>query len=110
MVNNKAVRQAIYEKLNVSSVTNLLGNGSASIHHGVAPQGALFPILVFHKQAGTEVNRFGGEAMKNTLWLVKGIARATSSSAAEDIDKAAHDLLHFGDLTITGAVDTFLAR
>jgi hypothetical protein len=110
MVNNKAVRQALYQKLNVSGVTSLLANGSASIIHGVAPESAGYPLLIFNKQSGLEVNRFGGEAYRDTLWLVKGVARATSSSGAEDIDKAAFDRLHFGTLTITGAGTMHVAR
>jgi hypothetical protein len=110
MVSTKAVRQALYQKLNVASVTSLLANGSASIHHGVAPLTAAYPLLIFNKQSGVTTNRMGGEAFKNTLWLVKGVARATSSSTAEDIDKAVNDLLHFGALTITGADDMYLAR
>lgn len=111
MVSTKAVRQAIYQKLNVSSVTTLLAGGSAGIVHAVAPPTASYPILVFNKQSGiTTATGQGGEELKNTLWLVKAVARATSSSAAEDIDKAANDLLHFGDLTITGADDMYLAR
>ena len=111
MVNTKAVRQAIYERLNVSAVTSLLGAGSSSLVHGVARSTAAYPICVFQQQSGvTDSLTFGGDHMDNDLWLVKGVARATSSSAAEDIDKAANDLLHFGDLTITGADDMYLAR
>lgn len=110
MVNNKAVRQAIYQKLNVAAVTSLLPSGSAGIVHGVASPTAAFPICVFHKQAGTTTNRFGGEAFKAHVWLVKGVAKAPSPSAAEDIDKAVNDLLHFGTLSITGADDMHLAR
>jgi hypothetical protein len=110
MVSDKAVRQAIYQKLNVSAVTNLLGSGSASLVHGEAPPTSTFPLCVFHKQAGTTTNRFGGEAFKAHIWLVKGVVKAASASTAEDIDKAANDLLHFGDLTITGADDMYLAR
>lgn len=111
MVSTKAVRQAIYQKLNVSGVTTLLANGSASIFHAVAPPTGSYPMLVFHKQSGvTAATGQGGEELKNTLWLVKAVVRATSSSAAEDIDKAANDQLHFGDLTITGADDMYLTR
>jgi len=110
MVSNKAVRQAIYQKLNTSSVTSLLANGSASLYHGVAPQNAAYPLLVFNKQAGTQINRMGGEAYRDAVWLIKAIARATSSSAAEDIDKAVFDLLNFGTLSITGANTMLVAR
>lgn len=110
MVSNKQVRVALYTKLNVASVTSLLATGSASIYHGVAPQNSAFPLLVFSKQSGTEVDRMGGEAYRTTLWTIKAIARGTSSSTAEDIDKAVFDLLHFGTLTITGADTMFMAR
>lgn len=110
MVSDKAVRTAIYSKLNVAGITTSLGSGSASIVHGVASPTAAYPIVVFHKQASTNVNRFGGEAYRNQLWLVKAVAKSTSSSTAEDIDKAINDLLNFGNLTITGGDDMSLIR
>lgn len=111
MVSDKAVRQALYVKLNVSAVTSQLGSGSASLVHGSAPPTAAYPLCVFNKQSGVNDHRvFGGDDARNTLWLVKGVARATSASVAEDIDKAVNDLLHFGDLTITAADDMYLAR
>ncbi len=104
MVTNKAVRQAIYTRLNVASVTSQLANGSASLYHGVAPATAAFPMVVFFKQSGIQVDRFGGEAFRNTLWTIKAVARGTSSSGAEDIDKAIFDLLNFTrSLSISGA-------
>lgn len=110
MVTNKVVRQALYQKLNVTSVTSLLANGSASIHHAVAPPTGAYPLLVFSKSSGTQVQRFGGEAYKTTLWLVKGVAFGKSASVAEDIDKAVFDLLNFSTLTITGASVMHMAR
>lgn len=111
MVSDTAVRQAIYQKLNTASVTTLLGSGSASLVHGEAPPTAQFPLCVFHKQSGiTDMLSMGGAHANNHLWLVKGVVRASSASVAESVDKAAFDLLHFGDLTITGATDTYLSR
>lgn len=111
MVSTKAVRQAIYQKLNVAQVTSLLANGSAGIYHAVAPPTASYPLLIFNKQSGVnDLKVMGGDDARNTLWLVKGVAKATSSSTAEDIDAAANAVLHFGDLTITGADDLYLAR
>lgn len=114
MVNTKAVRVAIYQRLNVASVTSLLGSGSASLAHEVAQPTAAYPLCVFHKQAGTVTDlAMSGDAFKDHVWLVKGIAKGdpgTSASPAEDIDKAVNDLLHYGDLTISGASDLFLAR
>ena len=110
MVTNKAVRQAIYQKLNVASVTTLLAQGSASIYHAVAPPTATYPLLVFNKQAGTQVQVFGDEAFRTTLWIVKAIAKGKSASLAEDIDKAVFDRLNFSTVTITGASTMYLAR
>jgi hypothetical protein len=109
MVSDTVVRQAIYTRLNVAGITTLLGSGSAGIRHGVAPSDVAYPLLIFNKQAGTTTNRMGGEAFKAHVWLVKGVSQV-SAGAAEAIDKAANDLLHFGDLTITGADDMYLSR
>lgn len=110
MVSNKAIRQAIYQKLNTASVTNLLAGGSAGITHAVAGPTAAYPLLVFSKSSGTQVNAFRDEAYKTTLWLIKGIARGKSASAAEDIDKAVFDLLNFGTISISGGDDLAVYR
>lgn len=110
MVSNKAVRQALYQKLNVSSVTSLLGGGSASLVHGIAPPEATYPLCLFTKQSDTSAHVMGGNAMDNQIWLVKGIVRSSTPSVAEDIDAAVRALLDFGSLTITGGTNLFLAR
>lgn len=110
MVATKAIRQGLYQKLNVSSVTTLLASGSASLHHAVAPASASWPLVVFQKQAGTPVARMGGQAMKNDLWLVKAIDRNTSSSRAEDIDAAINTVLDYQTLAVAGGENLFLAR
>jgi hypothetical protein len=116
MVSDKAIRQALYQKLNTASVTSLLAEGSASLHHYTAKKGSLYPFIIFHKQTGTPVRRMGGNAFDDHLWLVKAVAgpdansTVPSSSAAEDIAKAFDDLLDFGTLTVTGGTTLFLAR
>jgi hypothetical protein len=45
VVSNKAIRAALYTKLNVASVTSQLGSGSASLVHEVAPPTAAFGSL-----------------------------------------------------------------
>ncbi len=110
MVSNKAIRAALYTKLNVSAVTTQLGSGSASLVHAVAPPASLYPTCIFNRQSDTSTLRFGGNAMDNQIWMVKGVVRATSASVAEDIDKAVRDLLDFGTLTITGGQSLFMAR
>ncbi len=110
MVSNKAVRQAIYQALNVSAVTTLLGGGSASLVHSVAQPSATYPLCLFARQSDRSRLRFGGNAYDDQLWQVKGIVRGGSASVAEDIDKAVRDLLDFGSLTITGGSLMHMAR
>lgn len=110
MVSDKAIRQALYEKLNTASVTSTLAAGSASLRHAVAPSGDAFPFVIFNKQSGVPVKRFGGNAFDNQIWLVKVVDRNESSSRAEDTAQAIDDLLDFGTLTITGGTALFVAR
>lgn len=111
MLSDKAIRQALYQQLNVASVTTALGSGSASLVHGQAPASANYPLCVFNKQSGRpDLRGFGGNDARNQLWLVKGVVRATSASVAEDIDKAANDRLHNATLTVTGGTSLYLAR
>ena len=110
MVSDKAIRQGLYQALNVAAVTGSLAEGSASLRHAVAPPTGLFPFVIFNKVSGTPTRRFGGNAFDSQIWLVKAVARDTSSSAAEDIAKAIDDLLDFGTITVSGATLLFLAR
>lgn len=109
MVSETRIRQALYQKLNVAQLTGLLGSGSASLSHGPNENDAHYPLCQFDKNSGlTDMRAFGGDHAQNELWVVKGIAK--TASQAEAVDKAAFDLLDFGDLTITGADDMYLAR
>lgn len=110
MVNNKAIRQALYEKLNTASVTSLLASGSASLFHAVAPSSGAYPMLIFNKQSGTPTHQFGGSHFDSQMWLVKGIVKGGSSSVGEDIAKAVADVLDFGTLTISGGTLMHLTR
>lgn len=110
MVSAKQVRTAIYNRLNVASVTTSLASGSASLHHSVAPSSAGYPMVVYNRQASTETLAFSGTAIESDVWMVKAVTKGGSSSAAEDIDKAVSDRLHFKDLAISGADHMYLAR
>jgi hypothetical protein len=110
MVNNKAIRVGLYNKLNVAGITSLLAKGSASLFHAVVPSSGSYPLVVFNKQAGTPTHQFGGAHFDSQLWLVKAIVKGGSSSEAEDIAKAIADQLDFGTLTITGGTLMHLER
>ena len=110
MVSDKAIRQGLYQALNVAAVTGSLAEGSASLRHAVAPPTGLFPFVIFNKVSGTPTRRFGGNAFDSQIWMVKGIVKGQSASVAEDIDKAVRDLLDFGTLTIAGGTLMHMAR
>lgn len=113
MVSTKAIRQSLYQKLNVSSVTSNLADGSASIFYGRAPTGAHYPFLIFAKQSGRAVDRFGGLAYDTQVWLVKTVTSNDEKALpgkAEDTAAAVNTLLDFGTLTISGGSLMHLAR
>lgn len=118
MVSAKQVRTALYQKLNVASLTTQLAQGSASLIHSVASPSSAYPLVIFSEQSSTVMARsFGGTAVSDTgfpvdsqLWLVKAIAKGGSSSVAEDVDATIAGLLDFQQLTITGADHMYLAR
>ena len=110
MVNSKAVRQALYTALNVKAVTQLLGSGSASICHAVAPSSAAYPLVIFNKQSSQSQPSFGGDRLDSELWLVKAVVQGGSSSAAEDVAAAVDGVLHWKTLAITGGESLHLAR
>ncbi len=111
MVSSKAIRVALYNKLNVSAVTTSLAAGSASLIHSSAPTNVAYPMLVFSRASETTTAMsFGGSHMDDDLWQVKVVAKDSSSSVAEDTAKAVYDALHFQPLNITGAEDLYLAR
>ena len=110
MVGTKAVRQAIYERLNTASVTSLLADGSAGIVHAVARPESEYPFVVINKQSGVSTLRFGGNAFDTHIWMVKAVDRDTKSGRAEDIAKAVAGRLDFQSLTISGSLHMFTAR
>jgi hypothetical protein len=113
---SKAIRQALYQALNVQAITSLLANGSASIFYSTASadtlaQPSAYPMLVFYKQSGVATHAaFGTPVADTQLWTVKGIVRGGKSSFAEDIDYAARQILDHGELAIVGGRNLDLRR
>jgi hypothetical protein len=102
LVSDKAVRVALYKKLNVKAVTDLLANGSASIIHQVAPDTASYPMIIFNQQTGEPHHQFGGSRYDEQTWMVKAVEQGGSSSAAEDIAAAVDAALDWQLLSIEG--------
>ncbi len=79
------IRAAIYQRLATDAELTALLSLPTAIHHGVAPQTAGYPLIVFHKQAGTPAQSFDGPAIEWGVWTVKSVDRNTSANRAEDI-------------------------
>jgi hypothetical protein len=105
---NKAVRKALWAKLNAASgVTNLLGDPatgySESIYHALAPPGATYPLVIFHEQAKTRyMQAFADKSGRNSVWLVKAVAISDTADAVDDIADAIEAALGESTLSITG--------
>lgn len=111
-----AVRRAIYGKLSGDTTLNgLLGTPatgySKNIYHGLAPDGASYPLVVFSKQSGVPVEAFTDpSAYETDIWLVKAIDRATSADTAEAIADRVKTLLNDASLSISGSTLMYLRR
>ena len=78
------IRNAIYTKLNVSSVTTTWATGG--VHYKVAPPDAAQPfrLVVFDRVPGTVEYALGNNLVgERDLWLIKAIVEQDSSAAYE---------------------------
>lgn len=111
-----ATRRAIYGRMAGDTTLNsLLGTPAAgyskSIYDAVAPEGAPFPFVVFHKQSGLPTQAFGDpSALETDVWLIKAVDRSDSGDTAEAISARVTALMNDGVLSISGAVLLFLRR
>ena len=110
-------RRAIYGKMSGdSTLTALLGTAGAgysqSIYYQQAPTDADFPYVVFFQSAGTPTYTFdvGHAQMDDEVWTIKGVDRAESADAADNIAGRLDALLTDGTLTISGASQLYLRR
>lgn len=103
-----ALRTAIFEALDGDVALEDLVEDR--IFHKVAPQGSTYPFVVFGKQAGTPQRTFRGPAVRSDLWMVKGVDRGPSASAAEEVDAALEAVLDDAELSVAGAELLYLRR
>lgn len=115
-MNTTNVRKALYGKMaGDTTLNNLLATPPAgyskSIFYALAPAGAAFPYVIFHKQAGTPRNVLanGGPGYQEDVWLIKGVDHpdGTDSDVAESIQTRLDALLTDATLSISG--ETLLA-
>lgn len=101
------VRSAIHSALSGSTAITSRLASSSSIYHALAPSGADYPYVIFHKQSGSPTYAFGAEAMRAEVWLVKCVDRhpantQASSSVAEDVQAAIDAALSLQNLSAPG--------
>lgn len=95
------VRKGLYQALVGSTAVKALVN--ERIYHEQAPESAVFPYLIFSKQAGTKIRVLKtGKQIKQDVWLVKAVDRNTSSNRADEIAEAVDTLLDESTFTVTG--------
>lgn len=110
------VRRALYGRMaGDTTLNNLLGtpaNGyTKSIYHQQAPQGAGFPFVIFSKSSGVPTEAMGvPSALETDVWLVKAVAKDTSTDTAEAIQARLQALLNDATLSISGATLLYLRR
>jgi hypothetical protein len=97
------VRQAIAAKLlSDPAVTGKLA-GTNAIYHRRAPEGAAYPLVIFHRQSGLDRDyTFDGRGLLEDLWVIKAVDRSFLAARAEDIAGAVHASLQYADLPVTG--------
>lgn len=126
------VRRAIYGTLSSDSgagpttLKSLLGGRTPaqSIFHQTAPQDAIYPFVLFAKQAGTPTEAMQApSAFENDVWLVKAVTRdypannknaagqnASPDDAVEAIAARIQTLLNDASPSISGASVAYLRR
>lgn len=104
-----AIATAIFTKLNVSSLTNLLADTEyPSIYQSVAPDGSPYPFAVYNKMSDTEDNDTAHRIV-NSIYQVRGFTKA-NMKAAQAIAEVVDGLLHNATLSITGFAQLRLVR
>ena len=88
---------AIYSKLTAASTLTALV--STRVYYGLAPQGAALPYVIFTIVNETVTNDSPRDNV-DALYQIEGVA--SSKASAIQIADVIHDVLHEGDLSVTG--------
>jgi hypothetical protein len=89
---------ALYNALNISAITTLLG-GTAKIYKSIATQGTALPYIIFQWQGGGEENVTQRDSV-NVVYTVKALG--TTLTVVDNIDAQIKLALHEKTLTVTG--------
>jgi len=100
-----AVNTAVFNKLDVSALTTLLGG--TAIFYQQAPDHEAVPYVVWSYMAGGDEN-LTPSRMKNNVLFVR--AYTSNQAQAGTIDAAIDALLHNQELTVSGWTNFWMAR
>ena len=75
---------------------------ATGVHEEVAPAKAVYPYVIFARQAPGRLIWSMRDYFREQLWLVKGICRGSDAAPAESIDRRCEALLRDADLIIAG--------
>lgn len=106
------IKAGIYGKLaGDTTLTNLLAAAPAgyskAIYFELAPQGALFPHVIFSKTSGIPYYSFktGGSLYDEDVWMVKAVDKSTASDVCESIAARVDALLQDASLSLSGGLN-----
>jgi hypothetical protein len=104
------IRAAIYQRLAGDATLTGLLSAATAIFHQRAPQAAVFPLVIFHKQDGRPRRTFAKAHWDTALWVIKAVDKASSASTAETIAARVDALLDNHALVVTGRQTLSLLR
>ena len=90
--------KAIFEKLNVSAVTNVATGG---VYNTLAPKPATAPYVIFQAMSKLDEHSFNGRFV-NAVYMVKAVSRNPWPKEAMDVDTQIDTALEDASLSITG--------
>lgn len=105
------IASAVYDLLSADATLTALLSSPEAIYQDYAPENAQLPYVIFCEHTGTRTGRgFRGTYVRDQLWLVKGICRGKSPTAARKIDFRCEQLLDEVDLLVAAGRSMNLRR
>lgn len=96
------IEAAIFGVLDSDMTLAALLSAAHEVHQDFAPERAQLPYVIFTLHTGNRTERgMHGTFVRDQLWLVKGVCRGKSPTAARDIDFRCEQLLDEADIPIS---------
>jgi hypothetical protein len=105
-----ALETGLYSALTGGTALAALLAGSASVYNVLAPQGAALPYVVFNWMTETPSHTFGGVALEDFQYQVKGVTEGPSMKRAGEIRDAIDNLLDDGIISVSGYGTRYIRR